>query len=138
MFIVRTSLRLSLIQGFGCFADEPIKKGQVVWEFDPRLDIRIPLSDIGKFPPFMQEHFRTYSYVELLNDREIMVYCADFSKHMNHSDEPNLFDTEDNLQEIALRDIAAGEELTCNYYKFDLRAAEKLGKSDDLFTTVTP
>ena len=53
MFIVRTSLRPSLIQGLGCFADEPIRKGQVVWEFDPRLDIRIPLADIEAFPRFM-------------------------------------------------------------------------------------
>ena len=127
MFIVRTSLRPSLIQGLGCFADEPIRKGQVVWEFDPRLDIRIPLADIETFPKFMREHFRTYSYVELLDGQEVMVYCADFSKHMNHSDEPNLFDTEDNLREIAIRDVAAGEELTCNYHQFDLHAAEKLG-----------
>lgn len=137
MFIVKTSLRSSFIQGLGCFADEPIKKGQVVWEFDPRLDIRIPLSVVESFPPFMREHFRIYSYVELLDGQETMVYCADFSKHMNHSDEPNLFDTEDNLQEIAIRDIAAGEELTCNYYKFDLHAAEKLSASNNRFTDGT-
>jgi SET domain-containing protein len=130
MFIVRTSLRPSPIQGLGCFADEAISKGQVVWEFDPRLDIRISLSDIDTFPPFMRDHFRTFSYVELLDGQEILVYCADFSKHMNHSDEPNLFDTEDNLREIAIRDIAVGEELTCNYYKFDLHAAEKLSNDN--------
>lgn len=134
MFIVRTSLRPSFIQGIGCFADEPIKKGQVVWQFDPRLDIRFPLSAVDSFPLFMQEHFRTYSYVELLDGQQVIVYCADFSKHMNHSDEPNLFDTEDNLQEIAIRDIAVGEELTCNYYKFDLHAAEKLSTPNIRFT----
>jgi len=126
MFIVRTSLRPSPIQGLGCFADEQILKGQVVWEFDPRMDIRIPLSDLATFPTSMQEHFRIYSYVELLNGLEIMVYCGDFSKHMNHSNNPNLYDSEDNLQDIAVRDIAVGEELTCNYFRFDLHAAEKL------------
>ena len=126
MFTVRTSLRPSPIQGLGCFADEVIKKGQVVWEFDPRLDIRITLSDIKTFPPFMQDHFRTYCYVELLEGQEILVYCADFSKHMNHSDTPNLIETENNLCDIAICDIAVGEELTCDYYRFDLRAAEKL------------
>ena len=126
MFVVRTSLRPSPLHGLGCFSEEPIVKGQVVWEFDPRLDIRIPVSELGTFPLQMQEHFDMYTYVELLNGQEVMVYCADFSKHMNHSDHPNLFDTEDNLQEIAVRDIPVGEELTCNYHTFDLHAAKKL------------
>ena len=127
MFIVRTSLRPSTIQGLGCFAEEPIKKGQVVWQFDPRLDIRIPLSEISSFPLAIQEHFRTYASVESVNDQKVMVYCADFSKHMNHADTPNLFDAPDNMHEIAARDIEIGEELTCNYFGFDLQASEKLG-----------
>jgi len=32
------------------------------------------------------------------------------------------------MQEIAVRDIEVGEELTCNYFGFDLHAAEKLGR----------
>jgi SET domain-containing protein len=129
MFIVRTSLRPSSIQGLGCFAEEPIKKRQVVWQFDPRFDIRIPLAELATFPPALQEHFRIYTYVEKIGGQEVMVYCADMSKHMNHSDTPNLFDTPDNVYEIALRDIEVGEELTCNYYAFDLHAAEKLGNN---------
>jgi uncharacterized protein len=128
MFVVRTNSRPSPIQGLGCFAEEPIQKGQIVWQFDPRLDIRIPLTELSSFPSVLQEHFRTYTYVEILDDQEIMIYCADLSKHMNHSDSPNLYDSPDNLQEIAIRDIEVGEELTCNYYSFDLRAAEKLNR----------
>lgn len=127
MFIVRTSLRPSSIQGLGCFAEEPIKKGQIVWQFDPRFDIRIPLIELSTFPLALQEHFRVYTYVERVSGHEVMVYCADMSKHMNHSDVPNLFDTPDNIYEIAVHDIKVGEELTCNYYAFDLHAAEKLG-----------
>ena len=128
MFIVRTSLRPSSIQGLGCFAEEPIKKGQVVWQFDPRLDIRIPLVELDTFPLALQEHFRIYTYVERDGDQEVLIYCADLSKHMNHSDTPNLIDTPDNLKEIAVRDIAVGEELTCNYFASDLHATEKLGR----------
>jgi hypothetical protein len=128
MFIVRTSLRPSPIDGIGCFADVPIKKGQVVWQFDPRFDIRIPLSELSSFPLAIQDQIRKYTYIEEADGQLIMVYCADLSKHMNHSDTPNLYDTPDNLQEIASRDIEAGEELTCNYFLFDLHAAEKLGK----------
>ena len=99
----------------------------MVWEFDPRLDIRIPLRELSTFPAAIREHFLVYTYVELYDGQEVMVYCADLSKHVNHSDTPNLFDTPDNLQEIAMRDIEVGEELTCNYYSFDLHASEKLG-----------
>lgn len=126
MFIVRTSLRPSPIQGLGCFAEQPIKKGQIVWQFDPRFDIRIPLTELSTFSAALQEHFRIYTYVEEVDGQEFMVYCADMSKHMNHSDAPNLFDTLDNIYEVAIRDIEIGEELTCNYYAFDLHAAEKL------------
>jgi hypothetical protein len=126
VFIVRNSLRPSRIQGIGCFADEPIKQGQVVWQYDPRFDIRIPLSELSSFPLAVQEHFRIYTYVELVDGQEVMVYCADLSKHMNHSNSPNLLDTPDNLQQIAAHDIEAGEELTCNYFTFDLDAYKKL------------
>ena len=127
MFVVRTSIRPSPIDRIGCFAEEPIKRGQIVWQFDPRLDLHIPVSELSNFPSAIREHLRRYTYVEKIDGREIMVYCADLSKHVNHSDFPNLIDTPDNLQEIAARDIEVGEELTCNYFSFDLHAAQKLG-----------
>lgn len=54
------------------------------------------------------------------------MYCADLSKHMNHSNSPNLLDTPDYLQQVAAHDIEVGEELTCNYFTFDLHAYKKL------------
>jgi SET domain-containing protein len=126
MFIVRNSLRPSPIQGLGCFAEEPVKKGQIIWQYDPRFDIRIPVTDLSSFPPAVQEHLQIYTYVEMVDGQEVMVYCADLSKHMNHSDNPNLLDTPDNLQQIAARDIEPGEEFTCNYFTFDLDAFKKL------------
>jgi SET domain-containing protein len=56
-----------------------------------------------------------------------MILCGDHSKHMNHSAEPNLLDLENGYKNVAARDIAVGEELTCNYYDFDLAANAKLG-----------
>jgi SET domain-containing protein len=127
MFVVRTSLRPSRIQGLGCFAEQPVKQGQVVWQFDPRLDLRILKSALPDFPLAIQEHLRIYTYTELFEGQEVLVYSADLSKHMNHSNTPNLVDTPDNLQEVAVRDIAVGEEFTCNYFTFDLDAHVKLG-----------
>ena len=128
MFIVRTGLHSSAIHGIGIFADEPVKKGQIVWQFDPRMDILIPLEEKQKFPPAMQDYLSMLTYIEESSGRKMMVLCADNAKHVNHSDVPNLIDTPDGLQEYAARDIAAGEELTCNYFISDLEAARKLGR----------
>ena len=46
---------------------------------------------------------------------------------MNHSDKPNVIEGDPDREEnIAARDIEAGEELTCNYHAFDLDAVRKL------------
>lgn len=128
MLLVRTVLRNSLIHGTGVFAKEPIRKGQVVWQFDPRIDLMIPVEEFGNFPETFQDYLKIYTYIVILNDRRFMVLCADHAKHVNHADDPNLVDTPDGEQEIAARDIEQGEELTCNYFASDLEAAAKLGR----------
>jgi SET domain-containing protein len=130
MFIVRTSLQYSPIHGIGVFLKEPVRKGQVVWQFDPRVDVAIPFEELQNFPPAVQDYLKIYTYISVMNGRRVMVLCADNSKHVNHADDPNLVDTPDGLQEIAARDIAAGEELTCNYFASDLEAAAKLGREN--------
>ena len=127
MFIVRTSLHPSPIHGIGAYAEEPIHKGQLVWQFDPRLDLRIPAADLPSFPSAAQEHLRRRAYFEEYAGRQVMILCADNSQFVNHSSTPNLLDSEDGQREIAGRDIGVGEELTCDYYSFDLEAGAKLG-----------
>jgi hypothetical protein len=129
MFVVRTSLRPSPIHGMGVFADEPIHKGQIAWQFDPRVDLCFPVSELSSFPPAMQEHLSIRGYVEMRDGQEVMVLCADNSQYVNHSSNPNLVDSEDGQTEVAAREIAVGEELTCNYYVSDLAVKEKLGDS---------
>ncbi len=128
MFTVRTCLHESPIHGIGVFAEEPIRKGQVVWQFDPRIDLAISEQEVQSFPPAMQIYFKTYTYLERRNGSQMMILCADHAKHVNHSDHPNLLDTPDGMQEYAARDIETGEELTCNYFVSDLDAAVKLGR----------
>ena len=127
MFVVRTSLRPSPIHGIGAFAEEPIKMGQLVWKFDPRLDLRIPVTELPSLPAAVREHIRVRAYAEMVGGQMVMTLCADNSQYVNHSSHPNLLDSEDGLQETAAGDIVAGEELTCDYYSSDLAAAEKLG-----------
>ena len=50
--------------------------------------------------------------------------CADYARFFNHSDDPNVRNTDDSSQngwcvDRAARDITRGEELTCDYREFD-------------------
>jgi SET domain-containing protein len=127
VLLISASIKPSSIHGFGCFTDEGVHKGQVVWVFDERIDIRIPVSELASFPRPAQEFLATYGYAEMHQGQKVIVLCGDHSKHMNHSSDPNLLEGGDNLElNVAACDIEAGEELTCNYYNFDLDAGEKL------------
>jgi|APLak6261662433_1056034.scaffolds.fasta_scaffold51223_1 SET domain-containing protein len=129
MMQVRSSVKYSPIHGLGCFADEDIKKGQVVWEFDSRLDQVIDAKDLDKFPAPVVEFLRMYCYGQQDGAKRTMILCGDHARHMNHSDAPNLLEADGpNGVNIAGRDIKKGEELTCDYGLFDLDADYKLKK----------
>ena len=102
-----------------------IAKGQIVWQFDPRLDRAISEADVAALPPPAQEYVRMYGYLEVRAGHKVYTLCGDHAKHMNHSKTPNLLSVDSNV-DTALRDIEAGEELTCDYYEFDLDGTEKL------------
>ena len=125
MLIIRTSLRLSKIHGIGCFAEEAIKKGQVIWIFNPNMDIRLPVDEVEKFPDVIREFWQIYAYEEIHDGIRTATLSCDFSRHMNHSTNPNI-----HKGTTALCDIAVGEELTCNYYTFALDADRLLARKD--------
>jgi SET domain-containing protein len=111
-------LRPSKIQGVGVFTTVPIAKGE---------HLRL----------WQQEDSRFVSDEEAANDPEMAElgerYCVrdaggwwcplDFHRmsigyYMNHSDEPNVHTIKEwNYEYYALRNIAAGEEIVCDYTK---------------------
>ncbi len=128
MLNINVSVKPSPIHGLGCFADEPIKKGTIVWQLDKRLDLHIPQAELEALPPAAQAFLHMYAYGANQDGQPVWILCGDHAKHMNHSDTPNLASCGPNQEmDMALRDIEPGEELTCNYYEFDLNHAEKLG-----------
>ncbi|MBM3187211.1 MAG: SET domain-containing protein [Chloroflexi bacterium] len=128
MLLVSASIKHSPIHGFGCFTNERIRKGQVVWVLDRRIDVVMPAAQVSTLPEPAQAFLRMYGYWTRQDGVEVVVLCGDHAKHMNHSDEPNLIEGDANGEsDVALRDIEAGEELTCNYHHFDLAASQKLG-----------
>lgn len=126
MLIVKTRLKYSEIHGLGCFAGEDIKEGQVVWRFDAGIDLVFTESELKKLPSSFTDFLKIYAYSPIESGSEkSYILCADHARHMNHSEDPNLLESPEGLN-IAIRDIKAGEELTCDYNHFDKDAVQKL------------
>ncbi len=126
MLRIKTVLKFSSIHGLGCFSVEAIKKGQLVWTFDSGIDLVFDEHELLLLPEAFRDFLKTYGYVPLHHDKRVTILCADHARHMNHSDNPSLQETPEG-HDIAARDIAIGEELTCHYREFDREASEKIG-----------
>lgn len=129
MLMVKTRLAPSAIAGIGLFADEDIAAGTVTWRFVAGFDQLFSQADIDRLPEPARSQVLTYTYQHPQSGR--YVFCLDNARFMNHADEPNTRgvhagDAIDGY-DIATRDIASGEELTCDYHTFDDTAAAKLG-----------
>jgi SET domain-containing protein len=117
MLLISTYVAPSAIEGLGVFAGEPVSRGSLIWSLNPKFDIFVHQTEIGALPPHVQSFLTRYSYphLEMPGYRVIDV---DNGKYMNHSLAPNtdfrIFD-----KGYALTDIAAGDEITCNYHEFD-------------------
>ncbi|PJZ71122.1 SET domain-containing protein-lysine N-methyltransferase [Leptospira perolatii] len=130
MLKVPTYVDNSPIGGLGLFAGRDIEEGELVWEFDPKTVWILSKEEVEALPKRFIELIHTYSYLSNGN----WYFCVDNSRFMNHSDDPNTIevrasediDSNPMGKDRAIRRIKAGEELTCNYKKFDQHWSEKL------------
>ncbi len=111
MLLVKHFVSRSPIHNLGLFAGESIKRGRTVWRFEPDYDVEIPAEMLADLELHMREV--VIDCAEFFVDRGIYRLGNDGDIFMNHSDRPSLLDLGDIM--IAGRDIAAGEELTCDY-----------------------
>ena len=116
MMTVRCYLAPSSIEGLGVFATVPIRKGEEVWRYNPDFDLSYPVDRIAAAPEHIREFMERYTYVNPF-DPTMVILDADEARFMNHSDTPNV-DFSDDACGRAVRDIAADEELTCDYACF--------------------
>ena len=123
MLLVPTRLAPSLIHGFGVYALAPIAKGTPVWRFQNGLDMEFGPDVADGLAEHVRSFFAHYGYL----DRNVkrIILCFDDARFVNHSDAPNV--ATDYAQDpygldVALRDIAAGEEITMDYAGFEERA----------------
>lgn len=119
MFLVPTYLAPSAIHGIGVYTPALIPAGTVIWEFMPGIDLRLTAAELETLPGVLQAQFRSHCYLE---PSGLYVFCGDNARYMNHCFQPNCDDGGEK-QTVALRDIAAHEELTCDYRSFDVESA---------------
>ena len=115
MFVIKTRVGPSSIHGTGVFADESVASGTVIWRYDPVFDQVVSEEDFEAAEPAVKAFLNEYAYraVDLGGS---WVLSADHARFLNHSDKPNTVEMP--LVSLAAVDIAAGEEITCNYAAF--------------------
>lgn len=114
MFLVKTKLGLSGIQGIGVFADEFIPEGKIVWKFHEGVDQIIDQDTLNALPETARREAERLSWP----DRRlgVRVLCSGHGPFINHSSDPCLIHPASVFAlTIAARDIQPGEELTEEY-----------------------
>jgi hypothetical protein len=104
--------------GYGVFASRFIPKGTITWVRDD-LDQTFSPTGFARFSPFYRDLLDTYSFVDKEGD---YVLCWDHARFVNHACEAACLSPGYGF-EIAVRDVAAGEELTDDYGTLNIDVA---------------
>lgn len=119
MIHVRYQLKESGLHGIGLFADQALKKGDLVYTASPLLDLNITQEQFDSLEKREQEELLWWGFF----DEPSQKWHVDFdvSKFINHSFSSSVTQSKehDEAYLIAARDIADGEELTQNYLEFE-------------------
>ncbi len=118
MMLVPTYVAPSAIEGVGVFAAEDIPAGALIWRLDQSFDRLIPQKDLDAAPEHFREFIERYTY-PFPDDPSLVVLEVDNGRFMNHDMLSPNTDFSVPTRGVARRDIAQGEELTCNYAEFD-------------------
>jgi hypothetical protein len=96
--------------GFGVFATKAIPKGTVTWVGDP-LDQIVSPERFFRLPEHLRSMASKYSYLNGAGER---ILCWDHARFVNHSCAATCLSPGFDF-EIAIRDLAPGDELTDDY-----------------------
>ena len=101
--------------GYGVFATRFIPRGTITWALDP-LDQVLARESLAGLEHH-EELLTRYTWINGSGDR---ILCWDFARFMNHDCQANTLWAGGFDFEIAVSDIAAGDELTCDYGALNL------------------
>ena len=80
MLLVKTKIAKSSIHGIGVFADQPIKKGTVIWKFMPEFDISFSKQEVEKLSNPAKEQFYHYAYFDKKYGKYVL--CSDDARFL--------------------------------------------------------
>lgn len=91
------------------------------------FDVTFSDQEVNTWPQVTRQFISWYCYKDKASGRHAL--SGDNTRFMNHSATPNTGAAPGGPgnETVALHAIAAGEELTCDYFAFDANAAAKLG-----------
>lgn len=123
MMLVRCVLAPSCLHGLGLFAAEPVAQGTTVWRFTVNFDLLIdPAAHDRQHSEFLQ------TYAQFCERAGLWLLCGDHARFINHSAKPNISCglplSDPAAVDVALRDIAAGDEITQDYRVGERRAVD--------------
>lgn len=110
-------MRGNSIAGYGIYASRDIKEGEIIFKGEGKAQRIITKRFVEKnWKEDEKMHFRRYAYP--VSEELFILWDDDPSEWapQNHSCEPNSM--YDGLNEIAIKDIKKGEELTLDYAQF--------------------
>ena len=111
MILVDHYVAESKIHGLGVFSAEVVKKGVLIWEFNPIIDIEISHESVLGLPEHVIRKIHKHGWHH--PEKNSFWLAADGDYYMNHSDNPTL--EREGYSFVAAKDISAGDELTCDY-----------------------
>ena len=98
------------VVGVGVFATRPIPAGTVVWVLDP-FDRVLPAAEAAALPAPLRRVLDHYGYADEAGNA---VLCWDHARQVNHSCDASDWGIGNGF-EVAVRDLAPGDELTSDY-----------------------
>jgi hypothetical protein len=126
MLLIKTRIERSSIHGLGLYADEAIPTGTVVWRFTPGFDLDADAVLLEALNVEHRQRLLHYGYIDANTGRFIL--CCDDARFINHSTMPNV-STKHGVDrygvDVAIRDIAPGEEITMDYSTFEAPAHQR-------------
>jgi uncharacterized protein len=106
--------------GLGVFATEPIARGTITWALDPLDRVLTPEGIAGLALPCPIDLDR-YTWQDRAGN---LILCWDYARFVNHSCDPNCLTTDWGF-EVAVRNIAPGDEITNDYANLGMRPHEQ-------------
>jgi SET domain-containing protein len=118
MLLVETYVASAEGKGIGLFAKDLIARGTTYWRRDEAFDRVFTPDKLAAFPANIINYIQKYGFQESSGNWYL---CGDNARFTNHSLNPNFMNhfDEHGLVDYCFtnRDIAAGEEILCNYFE---------------------